>query len=144
MDFSLHFFLLPVGNIFMYVMFQMPLWLLVHTLSLFWGIMFPFHFKRSTELGRMKILHMIVLPVGIILPCSPSICLYLVYSGVNFYRLSGLPPFCFPNKTKVAYYAIGLPISIMVVTVAILQTVMLRKILKVGQYNNIIMLIVTK
>ena len=127
-------FCVSVGILFIYMLCQLALWWLFHTVSLFWKIMFPFHARSFNMSGKVKYIHITCVIVGILLPLLPIITLMakfavdirkqnenstsqikndLFLSGGLGFRSSRFPAIlCTGNDHDVIFYTVVLPIDI--------------------------------
>lgn len=96
---------------------QLILFAFFHSASLFWGIRFPFHYRKYKQNGYLKYIHFSTVAIAVLVPLIPGLS-----------QLSkGFVPTRFPISTcvgrsgSVYYYTLVLPVSILLgVTVSLL------------------------
>ena len=125
---------MSAGILFTYVLCQLALWWLFHTVSLFWKVIFPFHARSFDVSGKVKYIHIICVIVGILLPLLPIITSMakfamdirkqnenstsqikndLFLSGGLGFRSSRFPAIlCSGRDADVIFYSVVLPIDI--------------------------------
>ena len=123
-----------LGMMFTYVISQLPLWWLFHTTTIFWKIVFPLHARSFFISGKIKVVHILCVTIGILLPIF-SIIISITKFGVDLqdeyenstasfrnnlflsrgtgYILSRFPPLlCYGSDLDVNFYTIVLPIEV--------------------------------
>ena len=124
MDFSS----MHVGAAYIYIFFQLDVWLLGHVIILFWGITFPFHYRSFDLSGRLKYIHIATIVVALLLPSIPVGIAF----GTGGYTYDGIPPIsCLPRNAAVGFYATFLPSTVLVSIGATFLTLILWKLVKV-------------
>ena len=106
-------------------MLQTGFWILALALSVFWGIYFPFHYKRFKDTGQLKRVHITAIIVAITLPALPALA--LLRDG---YHISQFP-FCTGRSLNTIFYGFVLPFSVLSAITTTLMTLILWNILKV-------------
>ena len=102
----------------MYVHIQIPLWLLFHAVSIFWGLKFPIHYRSYQASGKIRYIHATLFISGILV----SLVNALVPFGAGGYGHSlAVPPvLCLPNKLSVYFYLQALPFLVVVMIALVL------------------------
>ena len=125
-------FLYMIGIIYSYTTLQWILWWMFHTTALLWIIKFPLHSRSFETAHRVKYIHIGCVVAGLILPLIPIITSMVTFAvklesdeirksrGITFasggmgYSLAQFPPiFCGTSKNAV-FYAVALPIYLIV------------------------------
>ena len=99
--------------------------------SISWGVLFPFHFKRTVDGGKIKYVHILIVPICILVPCASFISILVKggYSDIFF-----LMPVCVPygDSYDAAFHAtVTLPICTTVALGVALLAAVLASIFKV-------------
>ena len=103
--------------------------MLIFTLFLFWGVVFPFSYRQFVNLGRLRYAHAISSILGVILPLLPA----LVHLK-DGYILSINPPYiCFGRNGDITFYLVILPLSIMLGCGLCLLTIVLWTMFKASR-----------
>jgi len=99
---------------------------------LFWRVVFPFHAKYYTELGRVKYIHVLCIFLGLLIPLisivasiaksaidarreagnGTSAVDLLLSDGLGFSNLRYPPIFCSPRDQNVAFYFLIIPLDL--------------------------------
>ena len=99
--------LLLIGIVVMYGITGMAYWWFVHVCVTFYKVMFPFRARSYEKYDNY--VQVVLILVGVVLPIIPGV-LPLAFDG---YILTRFPPLlCSPRKGALSYYALLLPISI--------------------------------
>ena len=121
-----------VGVILAYGLVQLVLWVTLHAISLCWGILFPFHFRRMKTDKKLKYIHIITVLVAVLLPMIPA--LLLLKDG---YVIIDTPTtFCAGRSPVYTFYAEILPLSILLAITTSAFIIMLWIIMKVSYVDN--------
>ena len=116
-----------VGVTLAYGLVQLVLWVTFHAISLCWGILFPFHFRRMKADKKLKYIHITTVLSALLLPTIPA--LLLLKDG---YVIIDTPTtFCAGRSAVYSFYAIILPLSILLATATTALVIMLWEIMKV-------------
>ena len=77
-----------LGVVYYYGLLQIAMWLLFHSGALFWGIVFPFHYRRWKNEGRFKYIHITTVILALLVPTIPAFVNlrfgYAVFSSPTF------------------------------------------------------------
>ena len=121
-----------VGIILAYGLAQLVLWVTFHAVSLCWGILFPFHFRRMKADKKLKYIHITTVLSALLLPTIPA--LLLLKDG---YVIIDTPTtFCAGRSAAHTFYALILPLSIMLAIATSAFIIMLWILLKVSHADN--------
>ena len=115
--------------LFSYILYQLALWWIFHTTTLFWKILFPFHARSFEVTHKMKYLHITcIIQVGLLLPLIPIITSVVKFiieeaesgnatsttdsNGLG-YGMTRFPPIlCTPTDRDAAFYSLILPLDV--------------------------------
>ena len=118
--------------VFTYIIFQMVVWWDLHTILLFWKVLYPFHARSYLDSSRQKWVHLTCLLVGLILPLATvvtsvskhaidsrrnavngtSASELFVSGGLGYFNPRFPPTICIPSDKNAAFYSLILPMSI--------------------------------
>ena len=112
----------------LYVSHQLEIWWIFQVGVLFWRLQFPFHARYWEQRGAFKYIHIVMLFLGVLVPCVPAI-IALVVSG--FTAVDYLPFLCAPKGRDASFYTLLLPGSIVLATGVTLLWILTWKIIKV-------------
>ena len=116
-----------VGIIFTYGLAQLVLWITFHAISLCWGIIFPFHFRRMKADKKLKYIHYTTVLVALVLPAIPAFLLL-----IDGYTIIDTPTtFCSGRSPTYTFYALILPQSGLLAIATSALIIMLWIIMKV-------------
>lgn len=125
-----HCFFTHVGIVYGYIFLQILLFLASHVVSLFWGIVFPFHYQTFDTRGSLKYIHITIVAVGLLLPCIPV----GITLGTGGYVPDGIPPLtCMPSNKAVTFYATVLPSTLLTSIGTTFMILIFWKLVKVRQ-----------
>ena len=142
------------GMISTYVISQLPLWWLFHTATIFWKIVFPFHARSFLNSGKMKIIHILCLTIGILLPLL-SIIISITKFGVdlqdeyknstasfrnNLFLSRGMgyisarspPILCTGSDVEVIFYTLVLPMEVILAVGCTMMIIVLWTVYRVS------------
>jgi len=123
--------LLYIGIVFDYCAMQTGLWWLFHIVAIFFGILFPFRTRVIRETGRCRHVHIVMVIMGLILPCIPV----AVTLGTGGYAMTRFPPIlCTAKNGAAIFYSLVLPVSLYLGTVVSLLVIIYLEISKVHNY----------
>lgn len=124
-------YLISLGIMFIYAIYQVTVWWLLHTSAVFWKIQFPIHALKMSH--RIKYIHLSCVIVGLLFPLASIITTMADFaielktnvalqernitflSGGLGYRQDRFPGLlCSGRNTRALYYSTILPINIMV------------------------------
>lgn len=133
------------GMLFYYTLFQVCMWWLLHTAAIFWGIRFPFHTSRFRASHRIRYVHCTTVVVGgLIIPIIPLIITIVINaakesrSGVDQigklgFGITNFPSWqCLGNDRDVAYYALLLPLNMVMIAGIAVMVVLIWTIIEVS------------
>ena len=117
-----------------YSLLQLTLWGIFHTTVLLWKIRFPFHARSFERAHGVKYIHIGCVVAGLILPLVPVITSMVTFavelesdeirksrnitfvSGGMGYGSTRFPPIlCYGTNDKAVYYALILPINLILI-----------------------------
>ena len=106
---------------------QGTFWIVFHVAALFWGIRFPFHYRQFKENGYIKYIHIATIATAVLVP---------LVSGLaplkDGYIPTRFPPIlCAARNEDYSFYAVELPISILLTITTSLLILIFWIILKV-------------
>jgi len=129
--------LLYIGIVFDYCAMQTGLWWLFHIVAIFFGILFPFRTRVIRETGRCRHVHIVMVIMGLILPCIPV----AVTLGTGGYAMTRFPPIlCTAKNGAAIFYSLVLPVSLYLGTVVSLLVIIYLEISKVHMLYNYLQL----
>lgn len=118
---------LDAGAIFNYCLVQVCLWIVMHTIFLFWAVVFPFSYRQFRASGRGRYAHVICVILAVFMPLIGP-CIQLK----DGYRNTSSPAYaCAARDLDVTYYTTVLPVSFAVGITSSLLVVLLWIIFKV-------------
>ena len=112
----------------LYVIHQLEIWWLFQVGVLFWRLQFPFHARYWEQRGALKYIHIVMLFLGVLLPCIPPVIALAVggFTVVDYW-----PFLCSPRGRNARFYAHLLPFSIGLATGLTLLLILTWNIIKV-------------
>lgn len=129
--------------IFTYTLLQLSVWWLFHTTVLFWTIFFPFHARSYRRSRRMKYIYATSIILGLAIPLVPVIASMSEFAvrvnsdpvlqvqnvtffsgGLGYANFRFPPILCTATSADIAFYALYLPI-IIIVMVGVIQLILL-------------------
>ena len=117
-----------LGFALYYVLIGVTWFWLVHVVSTFYKVMWPFHARQHEN--KLKYVHAICLIIGIFLPLGPALGAFFIDGFGN----GRFPPLlCVGRNRDVNYYGVGLPISL---SVAIGMTLLIIILHLLQQVNS--------
>ena len=121
------------GVMLAYGLVQLVLWITFHAISLCWGILFPFHFRQMKLAKKLKYIHISTVLVALLLPIIPALLLLLK----DGYVIIDTPTtFCAGRSPEFTFYALILPLSILLAIATSAFIIMLWIIMKVFMYTR--------
>jgi len=144
--------------LFPYTLFQMGYWWLLHTVLLFWKVIFPFHSRAYEKLGKMKKVHIASVIVGIILPLSPIVTSMANFavdaqkratnetSGVKLFLSGGLgytharfpPILCAGSDSDAVFYSTVLPLDLALAIGCTMLLIIISHVHRVRLSNDLV------
>ena len=94
-------------------------------LGIFWGICFPFHYKRFKASGQFKHVHITAVVLAIALPAVPALA--LLRDGYHISKFA----FCTGQNLNAIFYGVVLPFSVLSGIITTLMVLIFWTILKV-------------
>ena len=131
-------YIIFAGVILAYGLVQLVLWITFHAISLCWGILFPFHFRQMKLTKKLKYVHISTVLVALLLPIIPALLL-LFKDG---YVIIDTPTtFCAGRSLEYTFYALILPLSILLAITTSVFIIILWIIMKVcAQEHNYVVI----
>ena len=118
------------GIIVTYGQAQQGFWVAFHAVELCWGVIFPYHFRRMKTEQKMKYFHITAVLSALLLPTLPA--LINLHDG---YIMADTPTtVCFGRSSTVVFFALILPLSVLIAVATSALIVTFWKILKVHLY----------
>ena len=116
-----------LGCVYLYCLDQTIIWGFLHSVFLFWAVVFPFNYRQLRISGRIRYSHIISVVLAIVIPI-PAALVHLK-DGHN----AGITEIlaCPGHNDDYTYYTLVLPVSIMLCTTLCLLVVILWIIFKV-------------
>ena len=118
---------LRLGFLFTYAMEQIPMWVLLHTVFLFWAVVFPFSYRSLKISGRIRYAHIFCVVLAVIIPL-PAALVHLK-DGYNSPNTPTLV--CAGRNGDYTYYTFVLPVSIIQCAISCLLVVIIWTIFNV-------------
>ena len=147
-------FCIMIGVISPYTLLQLTLWWMFHTTALLWKIQFPFHARSFERAHRVKYIHVGCVVAGLTLPLVPIITSLVTFAvelksdeirnsrGITFasggmgYGLTRFPPIlCHGRNKNAVFYALALPINLIVIYGITVLIFLFYSIHKVSLWN---------
>ena len=131
-------FILTIGVIFYYVVMNLLLWWLWHTVAVFWAVAWPFHARKFNTSRNTKYLHIVFALASLLLPVAPVLVILFVQTTSGSLIIEGgftitrSPPFaCTGHDIHVNFWAYIFPISLVLAIGVTLLVFILRIVIKV-------------
>ena len=106
---------------------QITLWGTFHAVGLYWGVAFPFHFRRFKSEGRIKYVHVTTVIVVLLLPMIPALV-----PLVDGYAITlGPSDLCVGSNMDITYFTVILPISVLMATSSTILIILFWIVFKV-------------
>ena len=99
---------LRLGFLFIYGMEQIFLWVLLHTVFLFWAVVFPFSYRSLKISGRIRYAHIFCVVLAVVIPL-PAALIHLKDGHNSIYTPTLV---CAGRNADYTYYTFVLPVSI--------------------------------
>ena len=115
--------------VFYYSLMQYSFWIFFHVTALFWGIAFPFHYRKIKANGYIKHIHITAVAVAVLVPLVSA--LIPLKDGFSPPRIP--PIVCTAATTEHTFYALVLPASILLAISTCLLIITFWIILKVAK-----------
>lgn len=128
-----------VGIVFYYVVMQLLLWWLWHTLAVFWAVTWPFHAKKFNISRNTKYLHIGFVVASLLLPVGPVLIILFVTRTPTLemagYTVTRSPPFvCAGHDITVNFWAFIFPISVLLAIGVTMLVLIMRIVIRVTLY----------
>ena len=125
-----------VGITFYYVVLQLLLWWLWHTIAVFWAVTWPFHARKFNTSRNTKYLHIAFALASLVLPVGPVLVILFVSSTPGRERggftITRSPPFfCTGFDVHINFWAYIFPVTLILATGVAFLILILRIIIKV-------------
>ena len=112
--------------LFTYILEQISILLLLHAIFLFWGVAFPFHYRKLKVNKHLRYAHIITVVLALVVPLLAA----LVPLKDGFIITSQPTLVCGGRNTDIIYYTFILPASILLAATSILLVLMFWTIFK--------------
>ena len=114
----------------MYCLEQICVFGLIHTVFLFWSVVFPFSYRKFRMSGRMRHAHIISVVLAVVIPIpTPLIHLKDGYEMTSSFPAVG----CFARNVGLTFYTMVIPISILLCITTCLLVLIIWTIFKVNK-----------
>ena len=110
---------------------QLVLFAFFHSASLFWGIRFPFHYRKYKQNGYLKYVNFSTVAIAVLAPLIPG----LSQLSKGFVQTRFPTLICVGRSGSVYYYTLVLPTSILLGVTVSLLIIIYWTILKVTAIN---------
>jgi hypothetical protein len=118
---------LVIGFAFNYILVQISVWTVLHAIFLFYGVAFPYSFRKLRNSGRIRYAHIISVILAVLLPAiGPCVLLRDGYVIISTPTLT-----CVGRNLDITYYGVILPISILTCITSCLLVLLFWSIFKV-------------
>ena len=128
--------------VYLYTLLQNSMWLTFHAVTLCWGIVLPFHYRRFKCEGKLKYVYIVTVTLAVILPLVPVLVLLKDGYTIVYSR----PILCNGRNRQHTFFTIILPICLLLATCSSALIVLFWVILKVNTHlitlNNALMSII--
>ena len=129
--------MLYVGITLYYIVMQLLLWWLWHTIAVFWAVTWPFHARKFNSSRKNRYLHFTFVLASLILPVVPV--LIVIFASRNNYlkapsfTITRVPTFvCTGTNIHTNFWAVLFPMSLLLAIGATLLVFILRIVIKVN------------
>ena len=112
---------------FYYTILQTFIWAFLHAFFLFWGVYFPFSYRKLQMSGQVRYAHIASILVALVVPLLPA--LLPLKDGFLNTRNPSLA--CLGRNSDYTYFLLVLPLSIIGCSIACLMILTFWKILNV-------------
>ena len=112
---------LRLGFLSTYGMEQIPMWVLLHTVFLFWAVVFPFSYRRLKLSGRIRYAHIFCVVLAVVIPLPAA----LVHLKDGYNSLTTPTLACTGRNADYTYYTYVLPVSIILCVTSCLLVVII-------------------
>lgn len=121
-----------------YIVMQLLLWWLWHTVAVFWGIVWPFHARKFNRSRNAKYLHLIFILVSLILPVIPVVIVIFASSKQGGFTITRAPPIlCAGYDLHTNFWGFMFPLNLLLAVGVTLLVFILRIVIKVTVYTVI-------
>ena len=125
-----------VGTVFYYVVMQLLLWWLWHTLAVFWAVAWPFHAKKFNISRNTKYIHIGFVLASLLLPVAPVLIILFISTRPTLqlagYTVTRSPPIvCAGHDITVNFWAFIFPISLLLAIGVTMLVLIMRIVIRV-------------
>ena len=103
------------------------MWIFLHSIFLFWAVVFPFNYRQLRISRRIRYAHIISVVLAVVVPL-PAALVHLKDGHIAYYTPTIL---CQGRNRDYAYYTFVLPVSIIMCITSCLLVVIIWTIFKV-------------
>ena len=128
------------GISFYYVVMQLLLWWLWHTVAVFWAVAWPFHARKFNTSRNTKYLHIMFALASLLLPVAPVLVILFVQTTSGSLKIQGgftitrSPTFaCAGHDIHINFWTYIFPISLVLAIGVTLLVFILRIVIKVSR-----------
>ena len=122
-----------IGFVFYYTLVQSSMWGLLHTVFLFWAVVFPFSYRQLRISGRIRYAHIISVVLAVVIPLPAP----LAHLKDGYVLLIINPPLtCLGRNTTITFFTYILTISIILAAVSCQLVIIFSTIFKVNSVNE--------
>jgi hypothetical protein len=115
------------GMVLLYTTVQFTLWGCLYSIFLFWGVRFPFHYRKIRVSGKMRYIHITSFVSAVVIPLPGS----LIQLKDGFINISNPPRFCVGCNTDLFFLSYTIPTTVFLAISCILMVFVFWTILKV-------------
>ena len=126
-----------------YIIIQLLLWWLWHTIAVFWAVNWPFYAKKFNVSWKNRYLHIAFILASLLLPIAPI--LIVVYESTNPGQKGGFtitrspPILCTGHDIHTNFWAMLFPMSLLLAIGVTLLVLTLRIVIKVINHTDVCM-----
>ena len=103
---------------------------LIHTVFLFWSVVFPFNYRKFRMSGRIRHAHIISVVLAVVIPIPAP----LIHLKDGYEFTSSFPAVhCIPRNVGLTFYTMVIPISILLCITTYLRVLIIWTIFKVNK-----------
>ena len=126
----IHYVSIIIGFLIAYGLLQSGMWGVLHSVFLFWAVVFPFSYRQLRISGRIRYAHIISVVLAVVIP-FPFPLIHLIDGYLLTFTFPVL--LCVCRNPDHTYYTITLPISILLCITSCLLVLILWAIFKVHE-----------
>ena len=124
-----------------YIVLQLLLWWLWHTIAVLWGAVWPFHARKFNRSRNAKYLHIIFILVSLILPVIPVVIVISMRGGFTITRAP--PILCAGYDLHTNFWGFLFPLNLLLAVGVTLMVFILRIVIKVNVINFLVLPYIT-